>query len=54
MIIGLHPFGEVTVKRLDGVTWPLEEVVLSTGTRGIHNVATGMRCAYTSRLVTLS
>ena len=41
MIIGLHPFGEVTVKRLDGVTWPLEEVVLSTGTRGIHNVATG-------------
>ena len=42
MIIGLHPYGEVRIKRLEGVTWTLEDVDLTTGTRGVHNVATGM------------
>ena len=41
MIIGLHPYGEVQVIRLTGVTWGLEDVVLTTGTQGVHNVAEG-------------
>ncbi|MBV18983.1 MAG: thiamine diphosphokinase [Euryarchaeota archaeon] len=41
MIIGLHPYGEVHVKRLGGVTWTLEDADLSTGTQGVHNVAVG-------------
>ena len=41
MIIGLHPYGEVRVNRLAGVRWALEDVVLTTGTRGVHNVAKG-------------
>lgn len=40
MIIGLHPYGKVHVKRLEGVTWPLTDVALVTGTQGVHNVAT--------------
>ena len=39
--IGLHPYGKTVVNRLAGVTWPLDCEVLSTGTRGVHNVATG-------------
>jgi thiamine pyrophosphokinase len=39
-VIGLHPYGEVTVRHLSGVTWPLDEANISTGTRGVHNVAT--------------
>ena len=41
MIIGLHPYGEVQVIHLAGVTWALEDVVLTTGTQGVHNVAKG-------------
>ena len=41
MIIGLHPYGEVQVIRLAGVTWGLEDAVLTTGTQGVHNVAEG-------------
>ncbi|MEC7151363.1 MAG: hypothetical protein VXW85_02770, partial [Candidatus Thermoplasmatota archaeon] len=41
MIIGLHPYGEVRVVRLTGVTWGLKDVVLTTGTQGVHNVAEG-------------
>ena len=41
MIIGLHPYGEVQVIHLAGVTWALENVVLTTGTQGVHNVAKG-------------
>ena len=41
MIIGLHPYGKAVVNRLAGVTWPLDGEVVSTGTRGVHNVATG-------------
>ena len=41
MIIGLHPYGEVRVIHLAGVTWALEDVVLTTGTQGVHNVAKG-------------
>ena len=42
MIIGLHPYGEVRVIRLAGVAWPLDDVVLTTGTQGVHNVAKGV------------
>ena len=42
MIIGLHPYGEVRVIRLSGVRWGLEDVVLTTGTQGVHNVAEGV------------
>ena len=41
MIIGLHPYGEVQVIHLTGVTWALEDVALTTGTQGVHNVAKG-------------
>ena len=41
MIIGLHPYGEVQVIHLAGVTWALEDVVLTTGTQGVHNVSKG-------------
>ena len=41
MVIGLHPYGEVAVARLEGVKWPLEDANLTTGTQGVHNVATG-------------
>ena len=42
MIIGLHPYGEVQVIHLAGVAWPLDDVVLTTGTQGVHNVAKGV------------
>ena len=50
MIIGLHPYGEVQVIHLAGVTWALEDVVLTTGTQGVHNVAKGAEGAHPSRL----
>jgi thiamine pyrophosphokinase len=39
-VIGLHPYGEVTVEHLSGVTWPLNQETITTGTQGVHNVAT--------------
>ena len=39
-VIGLHPYGEVTVEHLSGVTWPLDHAKMFTGTQGVHNVAT--------------
>ena len=39
-VIGLHPYGEVTVEHLSGVTWPLNQATIATGTQGVHNEAT--------------
>ncbi len=39
-VIGLHPYGEVTVEHLSGVTWPLNQDTINTGTQGVHNEAT--------------
>jgi thiamine pyrophosphokinase len=30
----------VTVEHLSGVTWPLNQETITTGTQGVHNVAT--------------
>jgi thiamine pyrophosphokinase len=39
-VIGLHPYGEATVEHLSGVTWPLNQATITTGTQGVHNEAT--------------
>jgi thiamine pyrophosphokinase len=39
-VLGLHPVGVVHGVRLRGATHELSDAMLTTGTRGVHNVAT--------------